>query len=149
MSFSFLFRRSWLCEESYDSIFVGFEVQDNSSRPISLGLDRIEDMEGNDPWTPFTRHDSSHGDLQVCQAKDRQLRSCPLPTSNRASCSTRSRACSSSRLRATTAWMGQTIWCSRSRLQCLLVKLLANEWSELIYLFMTANVFQSLRKNKF
>lgn len=52
--------RSWLREESDDSILVGSQVQNNRSRSTRLGVDCNENMEGDDPWTSFPRHDLRH-----------------------------------------------------------------------------------------
>lgn len=100
-------------------------------------------MEGDDPWTSLTRHDSCDGHLQIRQAKDRQLRGCPLPASSRTSHprSSPTPTPAPDRLRANTR-MGQTIRRAASGLQ----RTFVNETiiCKLIYLFMTASVFQTV-----
>lgn len=65
--------RSRFRQEGYDPLLVGSQVQDDSSRSPRSRLDRPQDLEGNDPRTPFPRHDTRYGHLQVRQAKDCQL----------------------------------------------------------------------------
>lgn len=81
----FTFYRPWFRQKSHDPILVGFEDQDHRSRSVGPRFDCTENMEGDDTWSSFTRHDRRHGDFQVCQAKDCQLRGCALSSSNRTS----------------------------------------------------------------
>lgn len=61
--------RKGLCQESYDSIFTWFEIQNNrfsANRPCN---DCFKNMEGNDFRSFIACLNRSYGHFQVCQAK--------------------------------------------------------------------------------
>ena len=73
--------RKGLCQESYDSIFTWFEIQNHSLSPNRTISDRTENLEGYDFRPLVACSNRSHGHFQICQAKGSKLRSCSLSSS--------------------------------------------------------------------